>query len=123
MIENIIYSILFFFSAILYGYTSGGLHSIIMIRTHLAKHPYRDVWHLLNWGIIISLVLCGYYLYPLIKSINFYYLFILVIFSCICSYFLREYEIKQTEYWFQLDENIHLSTGIRWLDLFLGFHW
>jgi hypothetical protein len=33
------------------------------------------------------------------------------------------FSYKRADFWFNLDETVKITTGIKWLDKMLGFHW
>lgn len=123
MIKGIIYSLLSILFASFYGYCNGAAHSIIMVRTHLGKQPYKDCFHLLNLFHKIGLFLWGVFTILTLNNGSLYYMFLpSFLTSCFISLFLWELQFNNKEKWYILDESLQISTGIVWLDKYLGLH-
>ena len=90
-------------------------------RTHLAQHPYKDGWHLAKHISRFALLMAGW-------GIAFGVLFsppatlIVAAAGLVIGRKVWDVTYKQPERWLALDERLKLSTGVKWLDKWLGFH-
>jgi FlaA1/EpsC-like NDP-sugar epimerase len=96
--------------------------SIIFYRTHLAANGYRDFWHLLKYVTRISLFFFSIFTYIEYKK-NPLYTFILIF--ILLAMFLFIWNILflfDPKIWYNIDENLKISTGWHWFDKIIGIH-
>lgn len=107
---------------LLHAFADGVQDAIKDRRTHLAQHPYRDAWHSCKLVSRLSLLMAGW-------DIAFGVLFsppatvIVAAAGLVIGRKVWDVTYRQPERWLALDERLKLSTGWKWLDKQLGFHW
>ncbi len=92
-------------------------------------HPFRDAWHLAKLGTRILLAAAAVMLDRLLSKRNaanrppFYVVAFAVVFTLFGGYLVWTATYQYPEIWLKVDDTLHISTGIGWLDKFLGLHW
>lgn len=108
-------------SAVLYAFCDAAMDAIRDKRTHLGLHPYRDFWHLLKH--LSRLFLCSFAIFSFGVEGWGGTAFVAGM-SIFCSYWIWKVVYEEgSDYFFDVDEKMRISTGIKWLDKLLGFHW
>ena len=107
---------------LLHAFCDGAMDAIKDLRVHLARHPFSDFWHGLKLVSRLSLLMAGW-------GIAFGVLYsppatlIVVAAGLVIGRKVWDVTYRQPDRWLALDERLKLSTGWRWLDKMLGFHW
>jgi len=96
-------------------------------------HPYRDAWHLAKLGARAALFAIAIMLDRLFsrrsKKTSLQHqppnsvIIAAVVFALIGGYLVWQQTYSNPELWLSIDNSLHISTGIHWLDKFLGLHW
>jgi hypothetical protein len=85
-------------------------------------HPYKDFFHLVKYGERACLIGIGL-VYPMAHYDDRWAALIALASGLIVGRAVWDATYKQSEFWLRLDEQIKISTGIKWLDKWLGLHW
>jgi hypothetical protein len=106
---------------LIYAMCDAAMDGIKDIRTHLGLHPYKDFWHACKHLSRVCLIGLGMITVHVQDKIVFLIVFVV---TCIISLAVWEFVYDTANlYAFKWDESLHISTGWKWLDKKLGFHW
>jgi len=104
------------------GFFDAAMDANSHLRIHLAKMPLRDCWHLQKHLLRACLIGIGL-VYPMAHYDDRWAALIALASGLIVGRAVWDATYKQPEFWLALDERLHIGTGIKWLDRFLGLHW
>ena len=107
--------------AITYAICDGAMSAIRDVRTREAGPPYKDFYHLLLHVGRLSLIFATFSATRI--DLPWYYVLVLALPSILLGDQLWRCVKEDEWFWVALDDRIHVSTGIRWLDKWLGMHW
>lgn len=115
----------------LYMIADAIMDNITFHRVHLAKHPFRDYWHLKKHVARLSLFLAGVAFTSIIVTsiiLKFFVLMtaILVIWLAYVALLKTKWNkiaLSPDTFYFDKDETMKITTGCKILDKWLGFHW
>jgi len=91
-------------------------------RTHMAKHPYADFWHLVQYIRTISWIFIGH-VAPLSWRSDVWAFAICAGCGLVIGRLVWERLYACPDYWLAVDETVKMGTGWKWLDKLAGFHW
>lgn len=102
-----------------YAVSDAIMDAIKDYRTHIAKHPYRDFWHLMKHvGRACFFFASGVFFEQFgVQTV------LLSIVGVGMGGAVWDIVYGMPATWMRLDESIHISTHWAWLDKKLGFHW
>ena len=130
MFEYFIFIFILLLSYMGYAITNGRADAIKDYRTHIGKHPYRDYWHILMLITKISFIIIGIFnvlefnILPFNVLLNIVFIVFLNISFMVLSVVVWDYNYNDPEHkWYEKDETLKISTGIKWLDKLIGLHW
>jgi len=105
----------------IYAACDAAMDGIKDIRTHMALHPYKDFWHLCKHLSRVCLISMGMMI-VLVQDKPVLALCLVV--GGIIALGVWEFVYDTANLFaFKWDESLHISTGWKWLDKKLGFHW
>jgi hypothetical protein len=119
--EDLLHPALFLLILIAAG-THAIMDSIKDYRTQIAMHPYRDFWHLVQIIRMLAILDIGR-IWGACLEWDQAQTYLVAALALICANFLWDALYKMPWTWFRLDTMIQCSTGWKWLDKRLGFHW
>ena len=96
--------------------------SLVFYKTHLALNGYKDFWHLLKYIMRISLFFFSIFTYIEYKRSKKDTVLTIAVLLLICLGVWNILFSVDPLVWYRLDESIHISTGIEWLDRLIGIH-
>lgn len=120
-----------FVCIILSGFFDAIGDSLKDIKTHFGDagdalgrkgHPYRDFFHVVKHLERAALIAIGLLL-PSCWWDDPWACAICAVCGVIVGRAVWDATYAQPEYWLRIDESWHISTGIKWLDKWLGIHW
>jgi len=107
---------------LIYAFCDGAMDANCHLRIHLSKMPLRDIWHIFKHIGRLSLIGVGILLVFCWQE-SHWACIITVLSAVVLGFSLWNVVYRMPEKWLEIDERLHISTGIGWLDKFLGLHW
>lgn len=92
------------------------------LRTHMAAHPYRDVWHIAKHLERAALIGIGLIWAPCVWW-DGWATAITAVCGVVVGRAVWAATYRNPWVWLRLDERVKVRTGIKWLDKWLGIHW
>lgn len=100
----------------------GIMDAIKDLRTHLARHAYKDFWHAMQHIRVASLLLAGY-VSPISWRADVWAFAICAGCGLVIGRMVWERVYACPDYWLAVDETLKIGTGWKWFDKLCGFHW
>jgi len=114
--------LLLFLLIVLHAFCDAAMDANAHLRIHLALHPLRDSWHIFKHVSRGALIGIGLIWAPCVWW-DGWATAITAVCGVIIGRAVWDATYKQPEFWLSWDESLHIGTGIKWIDKFLGLHW
>jgi len=112
-----------FLSYLGYAISNGRADAIRDYRVHIAKHPFRDFYHIMLWITKLSLIGIGVFNTLLFSYFKIWFIIVYNIIFISMSIVIWNYNYNDPEHkWYKKDESLKISTGIKWIDHLIGLH-